>query len=85
MLLSSIRDGRLVQTLPEKFAKRQIVLEEIAQSFEPGMRYAEAEVNFVLQGLHADYAALRRYLIDSGPLSAARGFYCRRSGGTVVA
>jgi len=82
VLLSSIRDGRLAY-LPEKAAKRQIVLEEIAQSFEPGVRYAEAEVNLVLQGLHADYAALRRYLVDSGLLSRAEGRYWR-SGGTVV-
>jgi hypothetical protein len=82
VLLSSFRDGRLAH-LPEKAAKRQIVLEEIAQSFEPGVRYPEAEVNGVLQGLHADYAALRRYLIDSGLLSRAEGYYWR-SGGTVA-
>ena len=82
VLLSSFRDGRLAH-LPEKAAKRQIVLEEIAQSFEPGVRYPEAEVNGVLQGLHADYAALRRYLIDCGLLSRAEGYYWR-SGGTVA-
>jgi len=82
VLLSSFRDGRLAH-LPEKAAKRRIVLEEIAQSFEPGVRYPEAEVNGVLQGLHADYAALRRYLIDSGLLSRAEGYYWR-SGGTVA-
>lgn len=82
VLLSSFSDGRLTH-LPEKAAKRRIVLEEIAQSFEPGVRYPEAEVNGVLQGLHADYAALRRYLIDSGLLSRAEGHYWR-SGGTVA-
>ena len=81
VLLGSFRDGKLVY-LPEKFGKRQIVLEEVAQSFEPGVRYAEAEVNLVLRDLYPDYAALRRYLVDSAFLSREDGFYWR-SGGTV--
>ena len=81
VLLGSFRDGKLVH-LPEKFGKRQIVLEEIAQSFEPGTRYAEAEVNHVLRDMYPDYAALRRYLIDSCFLSREGGFYWR-TGGTV--
>ena len=81
VLLNCFRDGKLVY-LPEKFSKRQIVLEEVAQSFEPGTRYAEAEVNLVLRDLYPDYAALRRYLVDSAFLSREDGFYWR-SGGTV--
>jgi hypothetical protein len=82
VLLNCFRDGKLVY-LPEKFGKRQIVLEEVAQAFEPGTRYAEAEVNMVLRDLYPDYAALRRYLIDSAFLSREDGFYWR-SGGTVA-
>jgi len=81
VLLNSFRDGKLVY-LPEKFGKRQIVLEEVAQAFEPGTRYAEAEVNLVLREMYPDYAALRRYLIDSAFLSREDGYYWR-SGGTV--
>jgi hypothetical protein len=81
VLLNCFRDGKLVY-LPEKFGKRQIVLEEVAQAFEPGTRYAEAEVNMLLRDLYPDYAALRRYLIDSAFLSRGDGFYWR-SGGTV--
>jgi hypothetical protein len=81
VLLNSFRDGRLVY-LPEKFGKRQIVLDEIAQRFEPGTRYAEAEVNLVLRDLYPDYAALRRYLVDSALLTRQDGYYWR-SGGTV--
>jgi hypothetical protein len=81
VLLNCFRDGKLVY-LPEKFGKRQIVLEEVAQAFEPGTRYAEAEVNMVLRDLYPDHAALRRYLIDSAFLSREDGFYWR-SGGTV--
>ncbi|HTJ71210.1 MAG TPA: DUF2087 domain-containing protein [Actinospica sp.] len=82
VLLNCFRDGKLVY-LPEKFGKRQIVLEEVAQSFEPGTRYAEAEVNMVLRDLYPDFAALRRYLVDSCFLSREDGFYWR-SGGTVA-
>jgi hypothetical protein len=81
VLLGCFRDGKLVY-LPEKFGKRLIVLEEVAQSFEPGVRYAEAEVNLMLRDLYPDYAALRRYLVDSAFLSREDGFYWR-SGGTV--
>jgi hypothetical protein len=82
VLLNCFRDGKLVY-LPEKFGKRQIVLEQVAQSFEPGTRYAEAEVNLALRDLYPDFAALRRYLVDSGFLSRKDGFYWR-SGGTVA-
>lgn len=81
VLLNSFTDGRLTH-LPEKFEKRQIVLEEIAQRFEPGTRYAEAEVNMILNALYPDYAALRRYLVDAVLLSREEGYYWR-SGGTV--
>ena len=81
VLLNSFRDGKLGY-LPEKFGKRQIVLDEIAQRFEPGIRYAEAEVNMVLRDLYPDYAALRRYLVDSALLARQDGYYWR-SGGTV--
>jgi hypothetical protein len=81
VLLNCFRDGKLVY-LPEKFGKRQIVLDEIAQRFEPGTRYAEAEVNMMLRELYPDYAALRRYLVDSALLTRQDGYYWR-SGGTV--
>lgn len=82
VLLHFFRDGRLVQ-MPEKYEKQRIVLEEIAQHFEPGTRYAEAEVNMMLQAVYTDYAALRRYLVDSALLSRGEGYYWR-SGGTVA-
>jgi hypothetical protein len=81
VLLNSFSDGRLTH-LPEKFEKRRIVLEEIAQRFEPGTRYAEAEVNLILNALHPDFAALRRYLVDAVLLSREEGYYWR-SGGAV--
>lgn len=74
-------DGRL-HTIPTKHAKLLVVLDHIAQSFEPGKTYPEAEVNAIIERFHPDYAALRRYLVDEGFLSRDGGVYWR-SGGTV--
>lgn len=74
-------DGRIV-TMPTKRSKRLVVLDHIAQRFEPGRTYAEREVNEVLSGFHDDYAALRRYLVDEQFLAREANVYWR-TGGTV--
>ncbi len=71
--------NRLV-SIPSARAKRLIVLERLAQEFEPGLRYEEAEVNLTLQLWNADYASLRRYLVDEGFLTRAEGVYWRTGG-----
>jgi hypothetical protein len=60
-----------------------VILDWLAQSFEPGRRYSEAMVNLVLGQRHADTAALRRYMVDEGLLDREAGEYWR-SGGTVA-
>jgi len=74
-------DGRIV-AMPAKESKRLVVLDHCAQRFEPGVRYAEREVNEVLTTFHDDVAMLRRYLVDYGLLAREAGVYWR-SGGTV--
>jgi hypothetical protein len=74
-----VRDGRLTQ-IPATRAKRRIVLEHIAASFEPGMRYPEREVDAVLRAWHPDHASLRRYLVDEGLMSREKGIYWRSAG-----
>ena len=76
-----LRDGRLV-VMPTKRAKLRLVLDRIAQEFEPGRTYPETEVDRVLLTFHDDHAALRRYLVDEGFLTREGGVYWR-SGGTV--
>lgn len=76
-----LRDGRL-EIMPTKRSKLLLVLDHIAQEFEPGRTYAETEVNETLAGYHDDYAALRRYLVDEAFLTRDGGVYWR-SGGTV--
>lgn len=81
VLRTFVRDGRLTQ-IPMQRSKRLVILDVLAQEFEPGRRYSEAMVNLILGRWHADTAALRRYLVDEGFLDRAAGEYWR-SGGTV--
>jgi hypothetical protein len=83
VLRAFVRDGRLT-SIPSARAKRLVVLDRLAQEFEPGRRYSEAMVNLVLGKWHADTAALRRYLVDEDFLDRDAGEYWR-SGGTVEA
>jgi hypothetical protein len=76
-----VRDGRITQ-IPTNRQKRLVVLDWLAQDFEPGARYSEPMVNLILGKRHADTAALRRYLVDEGLLDRAGGEYWR-AGGTV--
>lgn len=76
-----IKDRRLV-IIPTKRAKLRLVLDHIAQDFEPGRTYQEPEVNELLGSYHDDYAALRRYLVDEAFLTREGGVYWR-TGGTV--
>lgn len=80
-----VRGGHLVG-LPAQRGRRVVVLEHLAQSFEPGVDYPEQEVNAVLAELAAggtvDHVTLRRYLVDEQLLRREHGVY-RRSGGRV--
>ena len=82
ILRTFISDGRLTQ-IPAAQAKRIVVLEHIATSFEPGIRYPEREVDAILRAWHDDHAALRRYLVDADLLARDSNVYWR-SGGPVV-
>lgn len=69
------KHGRLRQ-IPAQRKKQQIVLEYIAQEFEPGRFYEEMEVNHILVEFHDDVAWLRRSLVEHGLMSRANGRYC---------
>lgn len=79
-VLARFFTGARLSAIPTQQAKRMVVLERLVQEFEPGIRYEEAEVNFTLQMFYADYAALRRYLIDVGFMDRADGVYWRTGG-----
>jgi hypothetical protein len=83
VLRAFVRDGRLV-SIPTVRSKRLVVLDRLAQEFEPGQHYSEPMVNLVLGRWHADTAALRRYLVDEGFLDRADGTYWRAGGSVSV-
>jgi hypothetical protein len=72
--------GTRLTEIPTNRSKRQLVLERLAQEFEPGLRYQERDVNFTLQLFHDDYAALRRYMVEEDIMTRAEGVYWRTGG-----
>jgi hypothetical protein len=80
IVLSRFMKGGRLTAIPVQFSKRAIVLDYLAQSFEPGRRYAESQVNETLGRWHDDVAALRRYLVDEGFMQREAGFYWRSGG-----
>jgi hypothetical protein len=79
VLHTFIRRGRLTQ-IPAQLKKRQIVLEKLAEEFEPERAYTEREVNRILVEYHDDVAALRRGLVGHGLMQRAKGIYRRVAG-----
>ena len=79
VLRAFVRGGRLL-SIPASHGKRQVVLDLLAQEFEPGRRYPERQVNAMLARWHPDTAALRRYLVDDGFLERGGGEYWRAGG-----
>ena len=77
-----MQDGQIA-TMPARMSRRRMLLDVIAQAFEPGVRYPERVVDQFLKRLHSDHAALRRYLVDEDFLDRAGGEYWR-VGGTVA-
>ena len=61
----SSRDGRLL-SIPAAHGKRLIVLDWLAQEFEPGRRYSEPMVNLILGRWHAGHRG-------AAPLPGRRG------------
>jgi hypothetical protein len=82
VLEAFVRDGRIT-SLPAKGSKRRLLLDWLAQDFEPGQRYPEARVNAILERRYPDAATLRRYLVDEELLDRDAGEYWR-IGGTVT-
>jgi hypothetical protein len=83
-LRAFIRDGRITM-LPAKRTRRLLLLDQVAQAFEPGRKYPEPVVDEILKAVFDDHCALRRYLVDEAFLSrTAAGIYWR-AGGTVNA
>jgi hypothetical protein len=81
-LRAFIRDGRIT-ALPAKRTRRLLLLDQVAQAFEPGRRYPEAVVDEILKTMFDDHCALRRYLVDESFMSRTPSGTYWRAGGTV--
>jgi ArsR family transcriptional regulator, arsenate/arsenite/antimonite-responsive transcriptional repressor len=79
VLETFIRRCRLTH-IPAQRSKQQIILERLAEEFEPDREYTELEVNRIPVEFHDDVAALRRGLISEGLMERAEGVYRRRVG-----
>lgn len=77
-----IRDGRIT-AIPAKRARRLLLLDQVAQAFEPGRTYPEPTVDEVLKAVFDDHCTLRRYLVDESFLSRTPAGVYWRVGGTV--
>jgi hypothetical protein len=69
-------DNRLVG-IPAQHKKRMAILRWLAEDFQPGRRYPESEVNQIILRRHADFATLRRYLVDEELMQRRRSVYWR--------
>ncbi len=65
-------DGQLTQ-LPTKDKKCMVILRWLATRFQPDIRYTEKQVNATLTEVFADYATIRRMLVDFGFMRRERG------------
>jgi hypothetical protein len=82
LLRAFIRDGRIT-ALPARRARRRLLLDQVAQAFEPGRTYPEAAVNEILKQVFDDHCTLRRYLVDEEFMSRSPAGLYWRAGGTV--
>jgi hypothetical protein len=77
VLRSFVREGRLV-SIPAREKKKLVVLRYLLDRCFPEDRgYPEREVNQRLALVHPDFAALRRYLLDSRLMTHDAGEYRR--------
>ena len=76
-ILAAYLDGEQLKVIPSKRSKKLVVLRWLAQRFEPGVDYPEAQVNAMIKTAHDDFATLRRELYDNYLLNRADGIYRR--------
>jgi hypothetical protein len=77
-----IRHGRIT-AMPAKRSRRLLLLDQVAQAFEPGRDYPEPTVDEILRTVFDDHCALRRALVDESFMSRDDHGRYWRAGGTV--
>jgi hypothetical protein len=77
-VLDNFVDGNRLIEIPVSYKKRLVILKWLIGFFEPGISYAESQVNAILKLHHQDCATLRREMIGCGMLARDKGVYSRR-------
>jgi len=65
-------NGKLTD-FPVKDKHWYVILRWIASKFEVGVRYSERQTNQIITDIHADYATIRRNLVEYGFMRRERG------------
>jgi len=76
-VLDNFVDGDRLIEIPVSYKKRLVILKWLIGFFEPGISYAESQVNAILKLHHQDCATLRREMIGCGMLARDKGVYSR--------
>jgi len=76
-VLSNFMEYGKLKSIPSQRKKRNIVLEEIAKSFEANKEYTEREVNIIIADFHDDFCTIRREMVGMGLLMRDKEVYCR--------
>lgn len=76
VLDSFLVNGRLI-SLPSQQKKREIVLEKLAERFDPDSTYTEREVNVVILDYYDDFCTVRREMVGLGLMERDHGIYRR--------
>ncbi|MBQ2668560.1 MAG: DUF2087 domain-containing protein [Clostridia bacterium] len=61
-----------LKVFSKKEKKKIVILRRVAAEFEAGRQYTEPEVNAILKDIWADFATMRRYLIEYGYLDRTK-------------
>ena len=77
MTLETFMPGGKLTVFPRKQEQMLIILDEVANKFEPNKQYKEQDINVILEEVNEDYCTLRRSLVDYGYLTRQRGVYMK--------
>ena len=76
-VLDNFVRGECLTEIPVSRKKRWVILKWLANRFELGATYSEADVNAILKHHHEDCATIRREMIGYRMLSRDKGIYRR--------
>ncbi len=76
-VLKDFFEGVRLKEIPASRKKRSVILKWLANQFEHGVLYSEAQVNEIIERHHEDTASLRREMIGEKLMQRENGIYWR--------